>query len=70
MRVDTVHQDDSTDGKKGIFHINFVDEVTQWELVACVETISDRHMLPILEVILEQFPFVVWEFHSDNGRVT
>lgn len=67
IRVDTVHQGDATDGKKGIYHINFVDEVTQWELVAAVETISDRHMLPALEVILEQFPFVIMEFHSDNG---
>jgi transposase InsO family protein len=67
LRVDTVHQGDSTDGKKGIYHINFVDEVTQWELCAAVETISDRHMLPVLLVILEQFPFVIAEFHSDNG---
>ncbi|HEY6736600.1 MAG TPA: DDE-type integrase/transposase/recombinase [Candidatus Saccharimonadia bacterium] len=67
IRVDTVHQGDAPDGKKGMYHINFVDEVTQWELVAAVETISDRHMLSILEVILEQFPFVVYEFHSDNG---
>jgi hypothetical protein len=66
LRVDTVHQGDATDGKKGCYHINFVDEVTQWELIACVETISDRHMLPILLVILEQFPFVIYEFHSDN----
>jgi transposase InsO family protein len=67
LRIDTVHQGDSTDGKKGIYHINFVDEVTQWELCAAVETISDRHMLPVLLVILEQFPFVIHEFHSDNG---
>jgi hypothetical protein len=67
LRVDTVHQGDSTDGNKGVYHINFVDEVTQWELCAAVETISDRHMLPVLLVILEQFPFVIHEFHSDNG---
>jgi hypothetical protein len=67
LRVDTVHQGDSTDGKKGIYHINFVDEVTQWELCAAVETISDRHMLPVMMVILEQFPFVIHELHSDNG---
>src|SRR5476651_531713 len=67
LRVDTVHQGDSTDGKKGIYHINFVDEVLQWELCAAVETISDKHMLPVLLVILEQFPFVIHEFHSDNG---
>jgi hypothetical protein len=67
LRVDTVHQGDSPDGKKGIYHINFVDEVTQWELIAAVETISDQHMLPMFEVVLEQFPFVIHEFHSDNG---
>lgn len=67
LRVDTVHQGDGTDGGKGTYHINFVDEVTQWELCAAVETISDRHMLPVLLVILEQYPFVIHEFHSDNG---
>jgi transposase InsO family protein len=67
LRVDTVHQGDSPDGNKGIYHINFVDEVTQWELCAAVETISDRHMLPVLLIILEQYPFVIHEFHSDNG---
>lgn len=67
LRVDTVHQGDCPDGNKGVYHLNFVDEVTQWELCAAVETISDRHMLPVLLVILEQFPFVVHEFHSDNG---
>jgi hypothetical protein len=67
LRVDTVHQGDSTDGKKGVYHINFVDEVLQWELCAAVETISDKHMLPVLLVIMEQFPFVIHEFHSDNG---
>jgi transposase InsO family protein len=67
LRVDSVHQGDSPDGKKGCYHINFVDEVTQWELVACVETISERHMRPILEALLAQFPFMVINFHSDNG---
>jgi hypothetical protein len=32
LRVDTVHQGD-LDGVKGIYHINAVDEVTQWEIV-------------------------------------
>jgi hypothetical protein len=30
--VDTVHQGDQ-DGKKGVYHINAVDEVTQYEVV-------------------------------------
>src|ERR1039457_712071 len=33
LRVDTVHQGDR-DGVKGVYHINAVDEVTQWEVVS------------------------------------
>jgi hypothetical protein len=32
LRIDTVHQGDGPEGK-GIYHINAVDEVTQWEVV-------------------------------------
>ena len=39
LRVDTVHQGHH-DGQAGVFHINAVDTVTQWEVVGCVETIS------------------------------
>jgi Integrase core domain len=67
IRVDSVHQGDCPINGKGVYHINFVDEVTQWELVACVETISERHMTPVLTAALDQFPFVVINFHSDNG---
>jgi transposase InsO family protein len=67
IRVDTVHQGDSHDGKKGVYYINFVDEVIQWEMVACVQTISEIHMAPILKQILDQYPFIVLNFHSDNG---
>jgi transposase InsO family protein len=52
---------------KGVCHINFVDEVTQYEFVACVETICERDMLPVLEAILAAFPFTIAEFHADNG---
>lgn len=53
--------------RKGVYHINFVDEVTQYEFVACVETICDRDMRPVLEAMLAAFPFVIHEFHADNG---
>lgn len=66
IRIDTVHQGD-LDKEKGLYHINFVDEVTQWEYVACVERISEYYLLPILEEILRLFPFIVINFHSDNG---
>jgi len=66
LRIDTVHQGDR-DGAKGLYHINAVDEVTQWEIVAAVPQISERWLMPVLEQILEQFPFVILGFHSDNG---
>jgi hypothetical protein len=31
---------------KGVYHINAVDIVTQWELVASVEHISEAYLLP------------------------
>jgi len=66
IRVDTVHQGD-LNKEKGVYHLNFVDEVTQWELVACVEKISEYYLTPILEKVFRQFPFQVINFHSDNG---
>lgn len=66
VRVDTVHQGDR-EGKKGVYHINAVDAVTQWEVVGCTARISEQYLLPILEAILHQFPFQILGFHSDNG---
>jgi len=66
IRIDTVHQGD-LDCQKGVYHINAVDEVTQFEVVYAVEKISERYLMPVLEQILEAFPFVVLGFHSDNG---
>ena len=44
-----------------------MDEVTQFEVVTTVERISERYLIPALETLLETFPFVVINFHSDNG---
>lgn len=66
LRVDSVHQGD-LDKEKGVYHINLVDEVTQWEIVGCVEGISEEFLRPLLEELLDLFPFVVINFHSDNG---
>ena len=66
LRIDTVHQGDQ-DGVKGIYHINAVDEVTQWEIVAATPQISEHWLIPLLEQLLEQFPFTIRGFHSDNG---
>ena len=66
IRIDTVHQGD-INGHKGVYHINAVDEVTQWEIVASVERISEAYLVSILESMLVQFPFIIRGFHSDNG---
>jgi len=66
LRVDTVHQGNQ-DGQPGLYHLNAVDTVTQWQVLGCVETISERHLKPVLEAVLHQFPFRVLGFHCDNG---
>jgi transposase InsO family protein len=66
IRVDTVHQGDR-EKEKGVYHINLIDEVTQWELVFATEKISESYLEPILEDALQAFPFKIINFHSDNG---
>ena len=66
IRIDTVHQGD-LDGRKGVYHINAVDEVTQFEIVISVERISEFYLIPVLEQLLKAFPFKIKAFHSDNG---
>lgn len=60
IRIDTVHQRD-------VYHINAVCEVTQWEVVVCVPTISEQFLKPALEQIIDQCPFNILNFHSDRG---
>ena len=52
---------------KGVYHITCVDAVSQWQVEACVQGISEAFLLPVLAFILSQFPFVIKGFHSDNG---
>jgi len=66
IRIDTVHQGDQ-DKVKGVYHINAVDEVTQFEIVCSVEKISEHYLMPALEQMLDSFPFTIHGFHSDNG---
>ncbi len=66
LRVDSVHQGD-LNKEKGLYHINLVDETTQWEMVATVEKISEKYLKSVVEEMLALFPFVIYEFHSDNG---
>jgi hypothetical protein len=66
LRIDTVHQGD-LDGVKGVYYINAVDEVTQWQVIGATSQISETWLIPVLEAMLEQFPFRILGFHSDNG---
>ena len=66
IRIDSVHQGDQ-DGVKGVYHINAVDCVTQFQLVATCEKISEAYLLPVIRQLLEGFPFVILGFHADNG---
>lgn len=66
LRVDTVHQGD-LEGAKGVYHINAVDEVTQWQVVGATTQISEAYLVPVLKAMLAQFPFRIHSFHSDNG---
>jgi hypothetical protein len=66
VRIDSVHQGDE-DGMKGVYHITCVDSISQWQVEACVQGISEAFLLPVLEQVIAQFPFVIERFHSDNG---
>ena len=66
LRVDSVHQGD-LDGIKGLYHLNLVDEVTQFQFVGSVERIDTPCLAPVLEALLRAFPFNVRGFHTDNG---
>lgn len=66
IRIDTIHQGDQ-DKQKGVYHINAVDEVTQFEVMCTVEKISEHYLIPAIDQRLNCFPFVIKGFHSDNG---
>lgn len=66
IRVDTVHQGDK-DGEKGVYHINTIDEATQFQIMGATPYISEQYLIPILEKLISFYPFRIVEFHSDNG---
>jgi transposase InsO family protein len=50
-----------------VYHINAVNEVTQWQVVGATAQISEAWLMPVLEAMLKQFPFRILGFHSGNG---
>ena len=68
LRLDTVHQgDEPKGGEKGVYHINAVDEVLQWQVVGSTPRISEVYLEPLLKAMMRQFPFRIKGFHTDNG---
>ncbi len=63
IRIDSVSQ-------KDVYHINSIDEITQWEIVFCIPQLSESCMLPALQEIFDQYPFHLFNFHSDRGHET
>ena len=47
---------------EGVYPINAVDEVTQWEVVSATAQISEAALQPVLEALLRQFPSAFWGF--------
>jgi len=66
VRVDSVHQGE-LDGIKGLYHVNLVDEVTQFQFIGSVEHLHAGCVAPLLEALLQAFPFAIHGFHTDNG---
>lgn len=66
LRVDTVHQGDY-EQSKGVYHLNIVDEVLQWEIPVSVEELAMSTVGNALEEAMALFPFVLQNLHSDPG---
>ena len=66
VRVDSVHQAD-LDDLKGLYHVNLVDEVTQFQFIGSVDHLHAACLAPVLSALLRAFPFTLHGFHSDNG---
>jgi len=64
--IDSVHQGDQ-DRRKGVYHVNALDEEFQFQIVVTLERISEEFMLPALKNILAAYPFKIRGFLADNG---
>ncbi len=65
LRVDTDHLGDYG-GKKGIYLVNVVDEVTQFQHLGAVPHITQQFLVPRLEALLSAFPFTIYAFHVEK----
>ena len=52
---------------KGVYQTNAVDRVTQREIAATYERLSETYLVPVIKAMLKGFPFTISGFHADNG---
>ncbi len=52
---------------RGLYHLELVDEVTMFRFVASVERLDAPCLAPVLQDLLEAFPFAIRSFHSGHG---
>jgi len=64
--VDSMHQG-AQDSVKGLYNINAVDCVAQFEVVTTCKRLSEAFLLPVQEALLASIPFQILGFHADNG---
>lgn len=64
--MDSVHGGDRN-GEKGMYYINFVDEVLQWEIVVATKSLAQEDLEELYKEVLVSFPTRLQNFHSDNG---
>jgi hypothetical protein len=68
MSTDTlVRSDQLNGGEKGVYHLNAVDEVTQWNVAGSTPRISEAYLDLVLEHMLRQFTFRILGLNSNNG---
>ena len=53
-------------GEKGIYLVNVVDEVTQFQHLGAVPRITQHFMVLVLKDLISAFPFTVQAFHADS----
>ncbi len=42
--------------REGVYHVNAIDEVMQFEIGCPIEKIGAHYLIPMPEALLEQFP--------------
>ncbi len=66
-KIPTMFGISDPDGVKGVYLINAVGEVTQSKRFLQWNTGAEAYLLPVLEAMMDAFPFVIQGFHRDNG---